>query len=214
MRTDELIGTLSKNPRSSNIARPATAIFLALIISGAVVMILSLVWLGMRSEPIATAVNTHGIFVRSTFVASIIGCSFSLVRSLSVPGRAMRVPFLITMAPFVFVTALAVHELSGAEFHNWPRHAGHAWLTCLWQISALAIPAFAILAFAVRRLAPTQLRHAGFSVGFISGAIGAMGYILHANEEAIAFSLVTYAGAILAVAATGALLGPKILRWS
>jgi len=214
MRTDELIKTLSRSPRRRNIARPATAIPLAVLISVVAAVSLSLVWLGISVDLTNASTDSHSLFVRLAFVAGVVSCACSFVRDLSVPGRPLRRPSVFAMAPFLFVGVLALHELSSIRFDDWPRHSGHAWLTCLWQIGVLAVPAFAILAFAVRHLAPTHLRRAGFSIGLASGGIGAMGYTLHANSDPLFFSLAAYFSAILVIAAAGAILGPKILRWS
>lgn len=78
---------------------------------------------------------------------------------------------------------------------------------------ALALPAFVILTIAVRRLAPTNLIHAGAYVGLISGGVGGIGYALHCHDDSLAFVAVAYTLAISEMTILGALMGPRILHW-
>lgn len=216
MKTDELIDTLSADPQRGKTSRPLATIALAVFLACLGALIISLVWFGLPTD-LAEVASTgdHGFFVRIAFSVSVICCAFFVVRDLAVPGRRQRMPSLVAMAPFVFLAILAIHELGSMSWDKWPAHAGHtSWLTCLWQIIVLAIPAFAILVVAMRRLAPTDLRRSGFYVGLLSGSIGAMGYILHSKDESIVFGAIVYTVAILIIAAVGAILGPRVLRWS
>ena len=82
---------------------------------------------------------------------------------------------MVTVLPFVVMLAFAIHEFI-VHAGSWPAHAAthSSWLSCLWHIAVLALPAFAVLTVAVRRLAPVRLRHAGFYIGLAAGGIGAM----------------------------------------
>lgn len=216
MKTDELIDTLSADPQRRHMIRPLATIALAVFLSCLGAFIVSLVWLGLPTDLAHVATTwDHGFFVRIAFAVSVTCCAFLFVHDLSIPGRRQRMPSLVAMVPFVLLPILALHELSSISWEEWPTHTGHAsWLTCLWQITVLAIPAFAILVIAVRRLAPTDLRRSGFYVGLLSGSIGAMGYILHTRDESIAFGAIAYPVAIFTIAIIGALVGPRVLRWS
>ena len=157
MKTDELIDTLSADPQRRNTNRPLATIALAVFLACLGAFIVSLVWFGLPTD-LADVASTgdHGFFVRIAFSVSVTCCAFFVVRDLAVPGRRQRMPSLVAMAPFVFLAILALHELSSMSWDQWPTHSGHtSWLTCLWQIIVLAIPAFAILVVAMRRLAPT-----------------------------------------------------------
>jgi hypothetical protein len=66
---------------------------------------------------------------------------------------------------------------------------------------------------ALRSLAPTRLRLAGTAAGLAAGAVGASVYQLHCPELAAPFLGTWYVLGILAPAALGALIGPRLLRW-
>jgi hypothetical protein len=78
----------------------------------------------------------------------------------------------------------------------------------------LGAPALIILASAVRRLAPTDLSRTGAYIGLLAGGIGAAGYALHCHHDSVAFIGIAYTLAILEIALFGALVGPRILRWT
>jgi hypothetical protein len=81
-------------------------------------------------------------------------------------------------------------------------------------VPLLSIPAFAILIILARRLAPTNLTRAGAYIGLMAGGFGAAGYALHCGEDSMLFVATAYTLAISEMAVLGALLGPRLLRWT
>jgi hypothetical protein len=63
-------------------------------------------------------------------------------------------------------------------------------------------------------MAPTRLRATGAVIGLAAGGISAALYSLHCPEAGASFVLTWYTLGILAPALLGALLGPRLLRWS
>ncbi len=84
---------------------------------------------------------------------------------------------------------------------------------CSANIAALSLPVFVAVIAWQRRLAPTMPRRAGAAGGFAAGAIGALVYTLHCPELEAPFLGLWYVLGMLAPAAAGALLGPRLLRW-
>lgn len=215
MKTDDLIDRLSQeSPRK--VLRPIVVILLAVTFSCALAILVSLaLWGGRLDLDRLTRLGDHGFLVKLIFAVSIIVSAVFVVVDLSVPGRKQRIPAGLMLVPFVFMALAAIHELSSFSFESWPHHAGHAsWTTCLQQIVLLAIPAFALLTLAVRKLAPTNLRRAGFFIGLVSGAVGVLAYILHAEGESLSFSVWAHSAAVLIVAVVGTIFGPRLLRWT
>ncbi len=66
----------------------------------------------------------------------------------------------------------------------------------------------------LRRLAPVYLVRAGAYVGLLAGAIGAAGYALHCHDDSIAFVAIAYTLAMAEAVIFGAIIGPRLLRWS
>jgi hypothetical protein len=90
---------------------------------------------------------------------------------------------------------------------------GDTWTKCLVAIPMLSVPGLAAVLWAMRGLAPTRLASAGAAAGLLAGAIAAVAYSLYCPELAAPFVAVWYLLGIVAVAALGALLGPRVLRW-
>ena len=65
----------------------------------------------------------------------------------------------------------------------------------------------------MRGLAPTRPVRAGAAAGLLAGALAATAYTLHCPESQAPFLAVWYLLGILAPAAAGALVGPRLLRW-
>jgi len=215
MKTDDLVMALSRDdPRPRGFA-PAATVALAAVLALAVVMALSLAWQPPRADLLAALRgDNYIVWAKLAFTLSVVVGTLPIVRALSVPGRRPGWLSIVVVVPFIAVVLLAACELGFTPVHQWSQQVDHmAWLECLWQIPALALPAFAVLAFGVRRLAPTNLMRTGAYVGLFAGGVGGIGYVLHCHEDSLAFIAVAYTLAIIEMAALGALAGPWVLRW-
>ena len=90
---------------------------------------------------------------------------------------------------------------------------GDTWNSCPFLVALLSAPVFAAVVWAMKGLAPTRLRLAGAAAGLLAGAVGALVYSLHCPELGAPFIGVWYLLGMLIPTATGALLGPRLLRW-
>lgn len=213
MKTEDLITNLSANPRPNRWRRPTISVLTGGSLAFLVVLALTVSWLGV--DITVPRADNHTLFATLMFAASVASLTYFVIRDFSVPGRPRRFPYSIILVPFGLMLVLAGHELSSHSWTSWSSHPGHtSWFTCLWQTGALSLPAFIVIAAFVRRLAPTQLRMAGFYVGLLSAALATMCYVLHAPEDGMAFAAVVYSASALIMALFGALLGPRVLRWT
>ncbi|MES2718111.1 MAG: DUF1109 domain-containing protein [Pseudomonadota bacterium] len=90
---------------------------------------------------------------------------------------------------------------------------GHSWAGCPLSVLLLSLPALAAALWALRGLAPTRPVAAGAAAGLFAGSLGAFGYALACDELALSFVAAWYTLGIALVVATGAWLGPRVLRW-
>lgn len=216
MHTSELINGLSQAPSRPSIFGPAAAVIGAAIVALALAIILSAVWLNPRDDlAIALVVSNHVFLLKVSFTLGVAVSALPIVRDLSVPGRRLGSWSLLAAVPFVVIGILALKESFQPHVVG-PSHHGDAasWLECLWQIPALSIPAFLILTIVVRRLAPTNLTLTGAYLGLAAGGIGAVGYSFHCGHDSLAFIAAFYTLAIFEMAMLGALIGPRVLRWT
>ena len=215
MTMDELVTRLSReDPRPAR-PDPTTMLAGAAMAALVVVLALSLLWLRPRVDlgPELIARN-HVFLLKLIFTIGVVVGALPIVRDLSTPGRRLGWASALAALPFAVIVVLALHEMAGLPPSQWPGHVEHArWFDCLWQIPALALPAFAILALGVRALAPTHLVRTGAFLGLVAGGLGAIGYTLHCHDDAIAFVALSYTLAMAEVALLGAVAGPRLLRW-
>jgi hypothetical protein len=215
MNADDLIANLGQHPPRKSSLTPNIVVLGAALISLIIALMLSILWLKPRSDLAVQMIFDDRLFLlKLAFAVSVVIATLPIVRDLSVPGRRIKLGAILAMMPFVAIMVLVLYELGERRAGVWLHHSDHATLECLWQIPALAAPAFIILAWAVRYLGPTDLSRTGAYIGLLAGGIGAVGYALHCHYDSVAFVGVAYTSAILATTLVGALLGPRILRWA
>jgi hypothetical protein len=85
---------------------------------------------------------------------------------------------------------------------------------CVGSILFLSLPAM-ILTFVVvmRKGAPTQPRFAGAVIGVLAASVGVLAYTLACKNDGTAFVAIWYAVACAIMAAIGAVVGHRVLRW-
>jgi hypothetical protein len=109
---------------------------------------------------------------------------------------------------------IGIAELARTSPGNWlPMWLGRSWMICPWLVLMLAAPIFVGLLWSFRKLAPTRLRAAGATAGLAAGAWAATIYCLHCPEASAIFVLTWYTLGIVLAAGSGALLGPRLMRW-
>jgi hypothetical protein len=137
-----------------------------------------------------------------------------VLRRLSVPGWHLGAWRWAALPLTAAVWALGLWVLWQAEATQrnmlW---MGQTWGSCTLSIAAVSLPVWALLTLALRGLAPTRLRLAGALVGVLSGATGTLAYNLHCPEMAVPFVALWNTLAVALMAALGAWLGPRTLRW-
>ena len=213
MKTDDLVSLLATGTAAvdANEVRRRAAAGLAAGIFAAAAFIFA--WLGvnpfLRDMP-----GLPMFWVREAFCAALAAGGVLVVARLGRPGATLgRLPLLLAL-PIVAMWVLGMVVLAGTP----PEHRGAlirgvSWTVCSANIAALSLPVFVAVIAWQRRLAPTMLRRAGAAGGFAAGAIGALVYTLHCPELEAPFLGLWYVLGMLAPAAAGALLGPRLLRW-
>lgn len=213
MSTDDLIARLGATAASRRPV-PVTGLILAALAIGllSALAIVMAIW-GPRHD-MAQAVQTMGFWMKASYAASFAAAGVLLMERLGRPGERAPIGMGLAGAAFVVVLLLTVRELLLLPREGWmPAVKGHSWEVCSLRIAGISLPGFVAALWALRHMAPTRPRLAGAAAGLMAGGLGATAYALACNETAATFLASWYSLGMLAWAAVGALLGPRLLRW-
>lgn len=213
MKTDDLITMLASGltpvDRHALTKRFAIAVLIGLVAATSLVM----VTLGVR--PDLTQVAATPIFwAKIAFPLCLMIGALRLVMRLARPGVTPGSGKWMIVAALAAVWAGALYVLAAtAADARLALILGKTWRVCALNITLLSIPGFITVFWALRGLAPTHLRLTGACGGLLAGAMATIAYCLHCPEMDVPFWGVWYLLGMSVPTATGALLGPRWLRW-
>jgi len=213
MRTDELVTLLATGVEPVD---PRAPVRRAALAAGAGVLVAAIamaLWLGVRRS-LVQDLAVPMLWAKFAFVAWLAAAAWLATLRVARPGaRLARIPGAL-LAPVLSMWVLAGIALAGADApHRAELFFGQTWTACPFNIAALSAPIFAAALWGMKGFAPTRLRLAGAAAGLFAGAAGALVYAFHCPELAAPFLGVWYVLGMLAPAAAGALIGPRVLRW-
>jgi hypothetical protein len=213
MKTDELIEALAVDVEPVD-PRAAHRRLLWVALVGMLAALPLMLWLLGLNPHLVEAARAPMFWVKFAYVAAIVAAALVLFLRLARPAAEPKWAAIAVALPVVAVWLLAAIALiDAAPGERAALVLGSSWRTCSLRIAALSLPALALTLWAMRELAPTRLRLAGAGAGLLAGALGAFVYLFHCPEFAAPFLAVWYLLGILAPAALGALIGPRLLAW-
>ncbi len=213
MRTDDLVAMLATGAGAVEPNAGARRFAVAIGWGALGATLLMGILLGVRGD-LAMAVRLPMFWVKVAYVACLAAASLLAALRLSQPGLRLSWVSSALVAPVLAMWLLAASELMRADpTQRTQLFFGETWASCPLLVAALSAPVFVAVLWAMKGLAPTRLRLAGSAAGFVSGAIGALGYCLHCPEMGAPFLGFWYLIGMLVPTAVGALLGPRLLRW-
>ncbi len=212
MKTDDLIRVMAADTgrRPMPLATAwRLAGGLAVVLAGAVFF----VTLGPRPDALASLETARFIF-KFVVTLALAASAFGLLCALARPGGNVRalLPWLLT-APLLLIAAVGL-ELFAVPPADWAaRLMGVNSMLCLTFIPLMGIAPLVVFLLTLRHGAPTRPLLAGAVGGLLAGALAAAFYAAHCPDDSPLFVATWYSIAILGLAATGAVLAPRIVRW-
>ncbi|MFI0395078.1 NrsF family protein [Paracoccus jiaweipingae] len=198
MNTDQLIAALAADDRRDP-PRLKARLSAGVLVSG---MMLMLFW-HIRPD-LAQAVTRPLVMAKFLLPLTLA----ALVAALwPRPGHAPA----LWPAGLVLLPALALFAATLPTQAPWPAIAGHSLWVCLLSIPLLSVPPALALFAALRRSVVTRPDRAGLAAGLLAGALAALVYALHCDEDAPAFYTVWYGLGIAISGLAGRLAGPRWL---
>jgi hypothetical protein len=213
MDTQQLIESLSKDVPQVRPNALARRIGLGLVGGGLVTTALVTAVLGVRPD-LQVAMHGFSFWMKCTYTISLgVGTVYAVTRlARPTPGSLQRLWFMAI--PVLLLAGIGIGELSTTPPAQWlALWLGRSWMICPWLVLTLAVPIFVGLLWSFRELAPTRLRAAGAAAGLAAAAWAATIYCLHCPETSAIFVLTWYSLGIMLAAGTGAVLGPRLMRW-
>ena len=207
-RTDDLIRSLASTAgmRRSASLQAAFTVTGAASLACALLLVFSII--GIRQDFADMAVRMPFAFKVVYTGALVVGASVVALYAAT-PGASATA--LYALLPAVILLACGViFDPTGFPIMG---RTDTAVAICVGRILFLSLPAMMLTFVFMGRSAPTQPLFAGAVVGMLSGSVGALAYALACRNDGTAFVAIWYAAACAIMAAVGAIVGHRVLRW-
>lgn len=212
METEQLIRTLAAD--STHRARPVGYVLgLALLAAAPVSLAMFLSGLGVRPD-VMTAM--HNPFFDLKFVVTLALAIAAIVVSLhlSRPEVSLKGWWWLLLIPVgILAAGIASEMMMPQRLPMIVRLIGSNSRICLTAIPLMSLPLLAGALLALRHGATTRPAAAGAIAGLLSAGLAATLYASHCTDDSPLFVATWYPIAIALVAAVGALVGSKVLRF-
>jgi len=212
MKTDDLIAAISADAKS---ARPAITSMVWLA-AGAGIVAAAVVYyamMPMRPDIMEALTTPRFLFkwaVTLSLLATALVLMLRLARPQAVPGASL---LLLIVAPLILALGVG-NELISLPSSDWmPTMVGTNAVNCMVLIPLLSALPLAVMIMALRQGAPAWPALAGAVAGLVAAGIAATFYATHCQSDSPLFMAAWYVIATAIVAAAGALLGARLLRW-
>lgn len=213
MKTDDLVTMLATGAGAVESGATARRHALAIGWGGMGATLLMAIFLGVRAD-IAEAVRLPMFWLKLAFPVCLAVAALYAATRLARPGVPLgRVPAAL-LAPILVIWLMgAAALLKVAPDERLALLLGQTWAVCPLLIALLSVPLFVGTLWAMKGLAPTRPALAGAAAGLLAGAVATVVYALHCPEMAAPFLATWYLLGMAIPTATGAAIGPRLLRW-
>jgi hypothetical protein len=207
-RTDDLIRSLARaaGTRRSAGLQAAFAVTGAASLACSLLLVFSVI--GIRQDFAEMAVRLPFAFKVVYTGALVVGAS-AVALYAATPGASATA--LYALLPAVILLACGViFDPTGFPIMG---RTDTAVVICMGRILFLSLPAMILTFVFMRKAAPTQPLFAGAVIGMLSASVGALAYTLACRNDGTAFVSIWYAADCAIMAALGAMMGQRVLRW-
>ena len=212
METEQLIRTLAAD--NAHRARPVGLVLaLALLAAAPVAVAMFLAGLGVRPD-VMTAM--HNPFFELKFVVTLALAISAIVVSLHLSRPEASVKgwgWLLLIPVGILAGGVAVEMMMPQKMPMMTRLIGSNSRVCLTAIPLMSLPLLAGALIGLRHGAPTRPAVAGAIAGLLSAGLAATLYASHCADDSPLFVVTWYTIATALVAAVGALVGSKVLKF-
>ena len=212
MDTDQLIRTLAQD--NAHRARPVGfALMLALMAAAPVSLLMFFTELGFRPD-IRTAMHNPFFDLKFAVTLALVIAAVAVSLHLSRPEASLRGFGWLLLIPAGLLTAgIGGEMMMPQRLPMMTRLVGSNSRVCMTAIPLLSLPILAAALIGLRHGAPSRPAVAGAIAGLASAGLAATLYASHCTDDSPLFVATWYTIATAVVAAVGALVGAKVLRY-
>jgi len=206
--TDDLIRSLASTAGTRRSASIQVAFAVTCAVSLAFALLLLFAIIGIRQDFAGMAVRMPFAFKVVYTAALVVGASVVALYAAT-PGASATA--LYALSPAVILLACGViFDPTGFPIMG---RTDNAVAICVGRILFLSLPALILTFVFMQKGAPTRPVFAGAVSGMLSASVGALAYTLACRNDGTAFVAIWYAVTCGIMAAVGAVVGHRALRW-
>jgi len=212
METDQLIRTLAAD--SAHRARPVSLVLaLGLLAAAPVSVAMFFAGLGVRPD-IMTAMHNPFFDLKFAVALALAISAIALGLHLSRPEASLRGwAWLLLIPAGLLASGIASEMMLPQRVPMMTRLIGSNSRVCLTAIPLMSLPLLGAALIGLRHGAPTRPAITGAIAGLLSAGLAASLYASHCTDDSPLFVATWYTMATALVAAIGACLGARVLRF-
>jgi hypothetical protein len=212
MDTEQLIRTLAAD--NSHRARPVGyMLMLALLAAAPVSLLMFFGELGVRPD-IMTAMHNPFFDLKFAVTLALAISAVAVALHLSRPEASLRgFGWYLLIPAGLLVAGISGEMMMPQRAPMMTRLVGNNSKICLTAIPALSLPLLTAALLGLRHGAPSRPALSGAIAGLLSAGFAATLYASHCNDDSPLFVAFWYTLATALVAAVGALIGARVLKY-
>jgi hypothetical protein len=212
MDTDQLIRTLAAD--NSHRSRPVGFVLALALLAAAPVSILMFVSeLGVRPD-LMTAMHNPFFDLKFGVTLALASAAIIVALHLSRPEASLRGwVWLLVIPAGLLVAGISGEMMTPQRLPMMTRLVGSNSRVCMTAVPLMALPLLAASLIGLRHGAPARPALSGAVAGLVSAGLAATLYASHCTDDSPLFVATWYTLATALVAAIGALVGSRVLRY-
>jgi hypothetical protein len=212
MDTDQLINTLAAD--NTHQARPVGFVLaLALLAAAPVSIFMFAAEMGVRPD-VMTAMHNPFFDLKFAVTMALAAAAITISLHLARPEASLRgFVWLLAIPAGLLVAGISVEMMMPQRLPMMTRLVGSNSKVCLTAVPLLALPLLAAALIGLRHGAPSKPALAGAMAGVLSSGLAATLYASNCTDDSPLFVATWYTLATIIVAAIGAAVGSKVLRF-
>ena len=212
MDTDQLIRTLAAD--NAHQSRPVGfVLMLGLLAAAPVSLLMFFSELGIRPD-VMTAMRNPFFDLKFAVTLALAISATAVSLHLSRPEASLRgFGWWLLVPAGLLVAGISGEMMMPQRTPMMTRLIGKNSMACMTAIPEMALPLLAAALYGLRQGAPSRPAVAGAVAGLLSAGFAATVYASHCTDDSPLFVATWYTIATALVAAVGALVGAKVLRY-